>query len=1024
MKKLLSFLTFSFLILALVLPSLVFATDTWLEVTPTGFAANYGWSAAASDADGSNLFVGASGGGGRLWTSSNGGITWTQRQPIGNFDGSWRALDSDDDGSNLIVGGQNSRLYTSDDGGVSWTERQPAGDVTKSWWDAASDADGSNLIAGIATNGRLYTSSNGGVDWIERQPAGDVNGEWRSVDSDADGSNLIAGVLGGRLYTSSNGGVDWIERQPAGDVDTLWWGVASDADGSNLIASVSNGRLYTSSNGGVDWTERQPAGAVNKSWITVASDSDGSHLIAAVSSGRLYTSDDSGENWTEQQPAGATDKGWNAVALDADGSFMIANVNNGRVYMYPDIPNITTFDPADGAIEIGLDATFSITFEQDIATSTGDIVLYDASDDSVVETIDIAGGLVSLSGTDTLVIDPSVTLELGTEYYFLIDIGAVEDLVGNGFVGISDETTWNFTSDAVPTSVGFTPGDDETGVAIDISQFDLYFSETVVAGTGNITLFKTSDDSVVETFDVTDGDAVTVDSTLVSLFPTVTLENETDYYFHIDATAIEDESGNLFAGIADETTWNFIAAPAITFDFERVSISDGAEEGDGTSQNPKISSDGRYVVFESVATNLVPDDTNGTYDIFVYDRQANSVKRVSLNGEGGENVENAGEPEISGDGRFVLFSTSGLLLPENMVGVSNVFVYDRDTEELTFVSKNEGGEEGDSDSARSALSEDGRYIVFTSQATNLVVGDTNGKTDIFVYDQTMEAITREVAFDTEDQYFLNANEDELILSNDGRYIVYVRFDNDTSLTNVFLFDRESDTTEQVDVDSDEVTGDASATTPAISEDGRYVVFWSDSTNLTADEVNGSGAVFLRDRTLGTTELIGDDYVTGNGYVSGRVAVSSDGRYVFYTAYDEGGEDLHLYRYDREEDVELLITEGVGIADGGASVSYPDVSDGGTVVSFYSSNTNLVIGDTNGVADVFVWEEINEEETPPAEDEEDDGGSSGSHRRSGGGGSGETMPPATGTPLEQLQLKLIELLKQLLQELIKTQAGTL
>jgi len=114
----------------------------------------------------------------------------------------WRCAASDSDGSNLIAGVYGGRLYTSSDSGVDWTERRPGGASNFNWLCAASDNDGSNLIAG-AYVGRLYTSSNGGVDWTERQPGGDSNLNWRAVGSDSNGSNLIAGVDGGRLYTSS-----------------------------------------------------------------------------------------------------------------------------------------------------------------------------------------------------------------------------------------------------------------------------------------------------------------------------------------------------------------------------------------------------------------------------------------------------------------------------------------------------------------------------------------------------------------------------------------------------------------------------------------------------------------------------------------------------------------------------------------------------------------------------------------------------------------------------------------------------
>jgi len=237
----------------------------------------------------------------------------------------------DSDGSHLIAAVYNGRLYTSADGGASWTERQPAGAANKNWRAVASDGDGSHLIAAIFL-GRLYTSADGGASWTERQPAGDTNIDWQAVASDGDGSHLIAGERSGRLYTSADGGASWTERQPAGNYDKQWWAMAMDSDGSHLIVGEYSGRLYTSADGGASWTERQPAGNYNKKWLSAAMDSDGSHLIAGAYGGRLYTSADGGASWTERQPAGATNKNWCAVASDGDGSHLIAAIENEKIY--------------------------------------------------------------------------------------------------------------------------------------------------------------------------------------------------------------------------------------------------------------------------------------------------------------------------------------------------------------------------------------------------------------------------------------------------------------------------------------------------------------------------------------------------------------------------------------------------------------------------------------------------------------------------------------------------------------------
>jgi hypothetical protein len=250
---------------------------------------------------------------------------------VGEVSEGMTAVASDAVGGHLLAV-KTLRLFTSFNGGVSWTERRPAGDVDLDWWALASDADGSHLVAGV-NGGRLYTSVDSGATWTERRPTGtDTDMFWWTVASDADGSHLIAAADYDRIYTSADYGVTWVERRPAGDVDAYWWMVASDANGSNLIAAMNPGRLYTSADSGATWTERKPAGDADKDWWAVASDSDGSFLLAAINSGRLYTSADSGTTWTERKPAGDAAKNWQAVASDADGSNLLAETYAGVVW--------------------------------------------------------------------------------------------------------------------------------------------------------------------------------------------------------------------------------------------------------------------------------------------------------------------------------------------------------------------------------------------------------------------------------------------------------------------------------------------------------------------------------------------------------------------------------------------------------------------------------------------------------------------------------------------------------------------
>jgi uncharacterized repeat protein (TIGR02543 family) len=342
----------------------------WLERRPAGDV-GLEWYALASDSSGSKLVAaafGVYGAEGWVYTSADGGATWTVRYPIATSQ-YWRAAASDADGSNLIVAAWAGRVYTSLNGGVGWTERQPAGATDERWQTVASDADGSNLIAGTSA-GRLWVSTNGGSTWFETRPAGNVPGDWRGASSDSVGSVLVVGNYNGRLYMSSNGGINWTELAPAGAVDRNWQGTACDADGSNLIVGVEGGRLYTSSNSGSGWTERRPAGDTNRNWSRFASDSDGSVLVA-TDQARLYRSTDGGATWTEQRPAGDKDLRWTCCS-NADGSYLVvADYAGGRIYSLAINPlaqllviakvgnGTVALDPAGGTYDYGTVVTLT-----------------------------------------------------------------------------------------------------------------------------------------------------------------------------------------------------------------------------------------------------------------------------------------------------------------------------------------------------------------------------------------------------------------------------------------------------------------------------------------------------------------------------------------------------------------------------------------------------------------------------------------------------------------------------------------
>jgi methionine-rich copper-binding protein CopC len=217
-------------------------------------------------------------------------------------------------------------------------------------------------------------------------------------------------------------------------------------------------------------------------------------------------------------------------------------------------PVIVGTSPADDATNVAAGANLVATFTEPVVAGTGNITLHLTSNDSVVETFDVTTD-VTFSGQD-LIIDPASNLTPGAGYYIRIAATAVIDTSGgDSFAGITDSTTWNFEIDSTPPSIAtLSPADNANGVQLD-SNLVVTFDEAVAAGTGNITLHLASNDSVVETFDVT-ADVVISGSDL-TINPTSDLTSGVGYYVQIADTAIDDTSGNSFAGIADTTTWNF-----------------------------------------------------------------------------------------------------------------------------------------------------------------------------------------------------------------------------------------------------------------------------------------------------------------------------------------------------------------------------------------------------------------------------------------------------------------------------------
>jgi Tol biopolymer transport system component len=326
---------------------------------------------------------------------------------------------------------------------------------------------------------------------------------------------------------------------------------------------------------------------------------------------------------------------------------------------------------------------------------------------------------------------------------------------------------------------------------------------------------------------------------------------------------------------------------------ERVNESSAGIQGNNDAFTLSLSSNGRFVAFGSLATNLVAGDTNAVIDVFVHDRNTGTTERVSISTAGAQANKESFSPAVSSDGLFIAFQSDATnLVPFDTNANSDIFVHDRTAGVTERVSVASDGTQGNGDSIFAAISSNGRFVAFTSEATNLVAGDTNNKADIFVHDRqkdTTERIAEPAEFNTGSGIIIVAP----AISPDGGFLGFrsnaddlVPGDTNNSF-DTFLIECDTLMAERASVSSSEVEGNADSDRPSISSNNRYVVFPSIATNLVSQDTNGSEDIFVRDRDEGRTRRVSlafDGSESDNSSFS--AVISGDGRFVAFTSFAE------------------------------------------------------------------------------------------------------------------------------------------
>lgn len=382
----------------------------------------------------------------------------------------------------------------------------------------------------------------------------------------------------------------------------------------------------------------------------------------------------------------------------------------------------------------------------------------------------------------------------------------------------------------------------------------------------------------------------------------------------------------------------------------RVSVSSSGAQANAETQDCSISDDGRFVAFCSLASNLVLGDTNGASDIFVHDRMTGTTTRVSVDSAGVQTDYDSIYFAISGNGRFVVFDSAATnLVPGDTNGRVDIFVHDRATGATTLESVSSAGVQGNDrcGDIRSgpAISDDGRFVAFSSRASNLVPDDTNATSDIFVRDRVAGTTTR-VSVDSAGNQCESWRCLRPSISNDGSVVAFdsvasnlVPADTNSTM-DVFVHDSTTGVTSRVSVDSSGAQALDGSEGSSVSDDGRYVAFSSGASNLVPDDTNGETDAFVHDRSTGETVR-----VSANSSGGVFPHLSGSGRFV---AFASSGASI----YDRVTGLLTAGPHGVSaISDDGRFVAFESAASdlvagdtNGVSDAFLYDRSGSILGD--------------------------------------------------------------------------------
>lgn len=397
-----------------------------------------------------------------------------------------------------------------------------------------------------------------------------------------------------------------------------------------------------------------------------------------------------------------------------------------------------------------------------------------------------------------------------------------------------------------------------------------------------------------------------------------------------------------------------------------VSISSSGQQAQAGAWRTAVSPDGRYVAFETHSTDLDPVATTIVNRVYLHDRVTGQLALVSVTPAGLSSSKNALLASVSAGGLFVAFLADGDdLAPGDDNGLSDVVVRDLAAGTTSLVSVSSDGVQANGASGDSSISADGRWVAFESAADNLVPGDTNGKSDVFLRD-TLTGSTVRVSV-ASDGSQANDHSSNPALSLDGQHVAFEsRATNlatgaDNGAMDVYVHDLATGATERVSLPLGGGALTLSAENPALSADGRIVSFESYAADFVAGDTNATKDVFVRDRLSGATTRasVSSSGAQGND-LSGMIdpssgadehSLSADGRFVVFRSeasnlvpQDTNVRD-DIFVHDRLTSLTTRVSLNSLFGQANGHSAQPSISADGRWISFESNSSNLVSDDT-------------------------------------------------------------------------------